>query len=88
MEENKTYWITWAALMALLALTVAVARLEFTTGSDFLNLLIATVKAVLVLMFFMQLRREGRFLKVMLLVTLACFAAIIILTFSDVWFRG
>jgi cytochrome c oxidase subunit IV len=88
MEENKTYWITWAALMSLLALTVAVARLEFTTGSDFLNLLIATVKAVLVLMFFMQLRREGRFLKVMLLVTLACFAAIIILTFSDVWFRG
>jgi cytochrome c oxidase subunit 4 len=88
MEGNRTYWLTWAALMGLLALTIAVAGFKVSAGSGLINLLIATVKAVLVLLFFMHLKREGRFLKVMLLVTLAAFAAIIILTFSDVWYRG
>jgi len=88
MEENRTYWRTWAALMGLLGLTVAVTGLAITEHSAFLNLLIASVKAVLVLLFFMHLRREGKFVKFMLLVTLAAFAGIIILTFSDVWFRG
>jgi cytochrome c oxidase subunit IV len=88
MEGNRTYWLTWAALMGLLALTIAVTGFKVSAGSGLINLLIATVKAVLVLLFFMHLRREGRFLKVMLLVTLAALAAIIILTFSDVWYRG
>ena len=63
------------------------ARLHVTSYSVVLNLLIATGKATLVLFFFMQLRSESRFVKVMLGVTLAALTAIIILTFSDVWFR-
>jgi hypothetical protein len=46
----------WAALLALLGLTIAVARLHFIRGSVIVNLLIATAKAALVLLFFMQLR--------------------------------
>ena len=41
----------------------------------------------LVLLFFMHLRSEGRFLKIMLGTALGALTLIIILTFSDVWFR-
>ena len=64
-----------------------VTRLHITSLSVVINLLIATAKAALVLMFFMHLREEGRFLKIMLGVALAALTVIIILTFSDVWFR-
>jgi cytochrome c oxidase subunit 4 len=52
-----------------------------------INLFIATLKAGLVLAFFMHLKYEGRFLKGMLLLTLAALTCIIALTFSDVWYR-
>lgn len=87
IARSRTLVAVWAALIALLALTIAVARLHVTSYSVVLNLLIATGKATLVLFFFMQLRSESRFVKVMLGVTLAALTAIIILTFSDVWFR-
>ncbi len=78
----------WAALLVLLGLTIAVARIRFASWGVVLNLAIATAKAGLVLLFFMQLRSEGRFLKVMLGMALAALTLIIVLTFSDVWFRG
>jgi cytochrome c oxidase subunit 4 len=52
-----------------------------------INLLIASMKALLVLMFFMHLKYEGRFLKSLVILTLSALTFIIALTFSDVWFR-
>ncbi len=83
----EVYARVWAALMVLLALTIAVAKFKFTSYSVVLNLLISTLKAALVLLFFMHLRYEGTFLKVMLLTALSALTLIIVLTFSDVWFR-
>ena len=86
--RTRVYVLVWAALILLLALTILVARVRFTSYSVVINLLISTAKASLVLLFFMHLRSEGRFLKVMLAVALGALTLIIILTFSDVWFRG
>ncbi len=83
----KVYTVVWVALIVLLAATVAVAKFHLTSYSVLINLLISTVKAVLVLLFFMHLRYEGTFLKIMLLVALLALTLIIMLTFSDVWFR-
>ena len=83
----RTYGLVWGALLVLLGVTIAVARLHITSLSVVVNLLIATAKAALVLLFFMHLREEGRFLKIMLGVALAALTVIISLTFSDVWFR-
>lgn len=83
----RAYGAVWAALLILLGLTIAVARLHFTSFSVAINLLIATAKASLVLIFFMHLKDEGKFLKIMLGVALFALTAIIILTFSDVLFR-
>jgi len=85
--SSGAYGAVWAALLVLLGATIAVARLHVTSFSVVINLAIATTKAVLVLLFFMHLRSEGKFLKIMLGVALAALTAIIILTFSDVWFR-
>lgn len=86
-EKPAGLVLVWAALVALLGLTIAVARVHFTRFSVVLNLLIATGKAALVLLFFMHLKSESRFVKIMLGVTVVALTAIIILTFSDVWFR-
>ena len=50
-------------------------------------MIIASLKAGLVLAFFMHLKYEGRFLKAILTVTLFALTLLIGLTFADVWYR-
>jgi cytochrome c oxidase subunit 4 len=87
IRSYLTYVWVWVALLLLLAATIYVARVNFTSYSVVINLFIATLKAGLVLAFFMHLKYEGRFLKGMLLLTLTALTCIIALTFSDVWYR-
>jgi cytochrome c oxidase subunit 4 len=87
LAPTRTYIAVWAALLLLLGLTIAVAKVRIAPFGAAANLLIATVKAALVLAFFMHLRSEGRFLKIMLGVTVGALTCIIMLTFSDVLFR-
>jgi cytochrome c oxidase subunit IV len=83
-----TYTAVWLALLILLVGTIAVAKLRLLAQFSFLgSLLIASAKAGLVLAFFMHLKYEGRFLKVMLTVTIAALTLLIGLTFIDVWLR-
>ena len=85
---TRTYAVVWLALLALLAATLAVARLQLMARYSVLgSLLIATAKAGLVLAFFMHLKYEGRFLKGLLLLTLCALTLFIGLTFVDVWYR-
>jgi cytochrome c oxidase subunit 4 len=83
----RTYIYVWVALVMLLGLTIASAKVYYSSYSVLINLLISSVKAVLVLIFFMHLKYEGRFLKGLVLLTLLVLTSIIALTFSDVWFR-
>ncbi len=87
IRSYRTYVYVWVALLLLLAATIYVAKVNFTSFSVVINLFIATVKAGLVLAFFMHLKYEGRFLKGMLLLALGALTCIIALTFSDVWYR-
>jgi cytochrome c oxidase subunit IV len=83
-----TYTAVWLVLLILLAATLAVAKLRlFAQFSILASLLIASAKAGLVLAFFMHLKYEGRFLKVMLTVAVAALTLLIGLTFVDVWLR-
>ncbi len=83
----RTYVTIWVALLVLLGITIAAAKVYLSSYSVLINLLIASIKAILVLMFFMHLKYEGRFLKSLILLTLAALTVIIALTFSDVWYR-
>jgi cytochrome c oxidase subunit 4 len=85
---TRAYVAVWLVLLVLLAATLAVARLQLLARYSVLgSLLIATVKAGLVLAFFMHLKYEGRFLKGLLLLTLSALGLFIGLTFADVWYR-
>jgi cytochrome c oxidase subunit 4 len=82
------YTAVWLALLALLAATVAVARFQLLARFSVLgSLAIASLKAGLVLAFFMHLKDEGRLLKGMLGLTLLALLILIGMTFVDVWYR-
>jgi cytochrome c oxidase subunit 4 len=54
----RTYLVTWATLIALLALTVATALLPLGGWNLALNLAISLIQAVLAVAIFMHLRVE------------------------------
>ena len=85
--EYKTYVYVWIALLLLLAATIAVAKVEFSKYSVLVNLLIASIKAGLVLFFFMHLKYERRLLKGMLFMVISTLTAVIALFFADVLYR-
>jgi len=84
----RHYTYVWAALLVLLGVTIAIARLELLANYSVLgSLVIATVKAGLVLAYFMHLRHEGWAVKGMLLLAIGALTLIIGLTFIDTWYR-
>jgi cytochrome c oxidase subunit 4 len=83
----RTYALVWGALLILLGLTIMVAEVHLTRYSVVVNILISSMKAYLVLIFFMHLRYEKTFLKVLLLMVVLTLTSVIILTFADVWYR-
>lgn len=85
--DDRMYLLVWLALMILLALTFIVAKMEIPRFGSLANILISSVKAALVLGYFMHLRREGWLLKSTLALTIMILTFVIMLTFSDVWFR-
>jgi cytochrome c oxidase subunit 4 len=84
---TKTFVLVWAALLTLTATTVTVAKLNLGALSTLTAIAIASIKAGLVLWFFMHLKYEKRLLKLLLLVPIVTLAVIIGLTFIDVWYR-
>ena len=83
----RTYFYVWVALMVLLALTIYIAVSGFTGYSVPINLFIASLKAALVLLLFMHLRQEGGLIRWMLFLTVMALMAIIMLTYTDTWYR-
>jgi len=87
VSRSRVYVFVWCSLLALTATTVAVSRLHLSNYAVLIAIFIATAKSGLVLTFFMHLRDEPLILKVMLFIALFALTLIVLLTFSDVWFR-
>jgi cytochrome c oxidase subunit 4 len=85
--SQKTFIKVWLALLALTAITVTVAELHLGRFSILMALAIASLKAGLVLWFFMHLKYESRLFKWLLLAPIITFAVIIGLTFFDIGYR-
>jgi cytochrome c oxidase subunit 4 len=83
----KTFIYVWIALIVLTATTITVAGLHLGRFSTLTALVIASIKASLVLWFFMHLKYEKRVFKILLLVPIATLTFIIGLTFFDIWYR-
>jgi cytochrome c oxidase subunit IV len=84
----KTFVVVWATLLALTALTVFVATLELGPFNAIVALTIATVKALLVLLFFMELRYSTALTKVTVVAAVFFLMLLAGLTLSDYLTRG
>ena len=87
--RNRTYFLAWLGLVILTGTTVSLAGMGLGRLAILSVLLIAGTKSALVLTYFMHLRSERMLIfKVIIPLVLAVFLVFIILTFSDVAFRG
>lgn len=77
----------WAALMALTAVTVAVAYMDLAFLHVVVALSVATVKAGLVIVYFMHVKYASLTVRAMLFTAFLLLAIAIGLTFFDVAYR-
>ena len=82
-----TYIAIWVSLAALTGITVYVAGLDIGRFGITINILIASLKAGLVVYIFMHLKDESWLIKLMLLMAVLTLTVIIVLTFLDVLYR-
>ena len=83
----RTYIAVWAALVVLTAVTVAVSYVHLGMMNVVVALLVASVKASLVALFFMHLRYENRLVWGFALTPVFFLILIIAGTLSDTLFR-
>ena len=74
---------TWIALLVLLATTFGVAHLPLGAAAPFASLAIAAVKALLVALFFMELRRAPALVVIFAVVALVALAILFGLSGTD-----
>ncbi|MGD2109280.1 MAG: cytochrome C oxidase subunit IV family protein [Phycisphaerae bacterium] len=81
------YVKVWATLMVLTAITVGASYLDMKHVTVLTACLIATAKAMLVLLYFMHIRFESPIYTYMILAILGTYAIFIGLTFVDYFYR-
>jgi cytochrome c oxidase subunit 4 len=85
----KTYALVWMVLVILTGMTFSVAGMELGGWTVLIALAIAGTKSGLILNYFMHLRSERLLIfKVIIPLVMAVFLVFILLTFSDLAFRG
>ncbi len=84
---ESLYVKIWAMLLALTVTTVAVSYLDMHNVRVLTAMMIATVKATLVVLYFMHIRFEKPFFAVLIFVVLGTYGILIGLTFSDYYYR-
>ncbi|RJP62480.1 MAG: cytochrome-c oxidase [Ignavibacteriales bacterium] len=82
-----TYVYIWLTLLALTALTISVSGVQLFGVTLIVAILIAIIKAGLVLNIFMHIKFDSVVFKVFVAVGLITLVAIIIFTFTDYLFR-
>jgi cytochrome c oxidase subunit 4 len=81
--SERTYYLIFAALIALTLLTVALSYVELGAFHLVVGLAIAITKAVLVVLFFMHLLYSSRLSWTMFLSGLFWLGILLVLTLSD-----
>jgi len=82
-----SYFLTWFALVTLTAITVTAAGMHFGAFSVLVALVVATIKASIVLYLFMHLKYEDQVFHRLLMIVIAAMVIFIGLTFTDTLFR-
>ncbi|KGM34409.1 cytochrome C oxidase subunit IV family protein [Inquilinus limosus] len=86
-SELRPLVLTWAGLLALLAITIAVSFAPIGPVKPVANMAIAAVKAGLILWVFMHLRERGGLLRVFALGAVAWLAVLMAMAVADILTR-
>lgn len=81
------YVAVWLALLAMTVVTVAVSYLDMKNVTVLTAMIIASGKAMLVLLYFMHVRFEKPVYALMIVAAFGTYATFIGLTFVDYWYR-
>ncbi|MCY7363159.1 MAG: cytochrome C oxidase subunit IV family protein [Ignavibacteria bacterium] len=79
--------LVWIGLLSLTAITVAVAGINLGSLALTVALMIALVKSMFVINFFMHLKFENKVFKIFIGICMLTFIIVLILTFFDLTFR-
>jgi cytochrome c oxidase subunit 4 len=78
-----SYFLTWLALMGFLAATVASSYVAMGPWNTAINMAISCAKALLIALFFMELRHAGALLRIAALAGLLWLALLFGISWSD-----
>ena len=84
----KTYYAIFGTLLLLTVITVAVSRFDLGPANMLVAMVVATIKASLVAMFFMQLRYDERLNAIVFVFGLVFVGLFFLFTTLDVFSRG
>ncbi len=87
ITTNKTYIIVWIILMILTAVTVYVSYINFGILNIVIALVVASIKASVVALYFMHLKFEDSITWVFALFPLSLLALLIAMTITDTFTR-
>jgi cytochrome c oxidase subunit IV len=88
VDSVRTYAAVWLILLALTAITTAVAFVDLGAFSVVVALAIAVVKMLLVALFFMHVRHSTQLTKLVVVGGLLWLSILLTFTLADVWTRG
>ena len=80
---TKIYYVIFATLMVLTAVTVGVAYIDLGAMNTVVALAIACFKALIVVLFFMHVKYSTRLIKLTVIAGLYWIGILFVLTFSD-----
>jgi cytochrome c oxidase subunit 4 len=82
------YFVVFGALMVLTVITVAVSRVDLGVFNTGVAMLIAIVKATVVILWFMHVIHSPRLTWIVVIASFLMLAVLFILTFADYLTRG
>ena len=83
ITDFRVYILVLLGLLFLTVITITVTWIDLSALTVLVALLIASVKAVIVLAFFMHLKFESTLFKALVTMVLAIYTLVIALTFAD-----
>ena len=87
LTPNRTYAWVLITLMTLTFLTITVTWIDLSALTVLVAMIIASIKAGIVLTYFMHLKFETSLFRVFVIMVLAIYLLVIIGTFADYLFR-
>ena len=87
ISSYRSHAIVLVALLTLTTISVLVTGWHFGANSVVVALLIASIKVRTVITYFMHMKSESLFMRLMVTGVFALYALVIIITFIDYYFR-